>query len=190
MQNTKRMRKLSTFTFITLDGYYKGQNEEINWHKHGPEEGEFSAENLETGNILLFGRITYEMMASFWPTPMAYETFPIVAEGMTKAEKIVFSHTLEKADWENTRIVKDNMIEEVKKLKQYGENDLTLLGSGSILTQLAEANLVDEYQIMIDPVAIGTGTSLFKNINRQLDLKLVSTRTFKSGVVLLRYQPA
>ncbi len=184
------MRKLSTFTFISLDGYYKGQNEDISWHKHGPEEGEYSAESLKSENILLFGRTTYEMMASFWPTPMAYDAFPVVAEGMNKAQKIVFSRTLKKANWGNTRIICDNIVDEVKSLKQKAAKDLTLLGSGSILTQLAEAGLIDEYQIMIDPVAIGNGTPIFKNIKDQLDLKLINTRTFKSGVILLSYQPA
>lgn len=184
------MRKLSSFTFITLDGYYKGQNEVINWHKHGAEEGEFSANNLKSGNILLFGRTTYEMMASFWPTQMAKDSFPLVAEGMNKAEKIVFSKTLQKANWDHTRIISENMIEEVQKLKQQAANDLTLLGSGSILKQLAEAGLIDEYQIMIDPVAIGNGTPVFQNLKHQLDLKLTNTRTFKSGVILLSYHPA
>jgi dihydrofolate reductase len=189
VRKKQMMRKLSTFTFITLDGYYKGLNEEISWHKHGAEEGEYSAESLKSGNILLFGRSTYEMMASFWPIPMAYDSFPVVADGMNKAEKIVFSRTLQKADWENTSIISENMIEEVKKLKQHAAKDMTLLGSGSILAQLAEASLIDEYQIMIDPVAIGNGTPIFQNINRQIDLKLTNTRTFKSGVILLCYQP-
>jgi dihydrofolate reductase len=183
------MRKLFTFTFISLDGYYKGQNGDISWHKHGAEESEFSAENLKSGNILLFGRTTYEMMASFWPTPMALTSFPEVAAGMNKAEKIVFSRTLQKADWQNTTITSENMIEEVQKLKLHATKDMTLLGSGSILTQLAEAGLIDEYQVMIDPVAIGNGTSIFHNINRQLNLKLTTTRTFQSGIILLTYQP-
>lgn len=183
------MGKLSSFTFITLDGYYKGPNQDVSWHKHGAEEGEFSADNLKSGNILLFGRTTYQMMAGFWPSPMAYDTFPAVAEGMNKAEKIVFSRTLQKADWENTRIISEDMIEEVQKLKHYAQKNMTLLGSGNILTQLAEASLIDEYQIMIDPVAIGNGTPVFQNIKHHLDLKLTSTRTFKSGVILLCYQP-
>ncbi|MCU7551647.1 dihydrofolate reductase family protein [Chitinophagaceae bacterium LB-8] len=184
------MRKLSSFTFITLDGYYKGQDQDISWHKHGAEEGEFSAKSLKSGNILLFGRTTYEMMASYWPTQMAMDSFPLVAEGMNKAEKIVFSRTLQKANWEHTRIISENIIDAVQKLKQQGANDMTLLGSGSILRQLAEAGLIDEYQVMIDPVAIGSGTPIFQNLNHQIDLKLINTRTFKSGVILLSYQPA
>ena len=117
---------------------------------------------------------------------MARLNDPLIAEGMNNAEKIVFSKTLSNADWKNTRIVNDNILEQVKKLKA-ADGDLTILGSGSIVTQLAENGLIDEYQLMIDPVAIGQGTPLFKNINHQLDLKLVDSRTFKSGVILLRY---
>src|SRR5258705_1542759 len=183
------MRKLSIFNFVTLNGFFKGPGEDTSWHKHGGEEAEFSAENLKPGNILLFGRVTYEMMASFWHTPMAVENFPTVAEGMNKAEKIVFSRTLKKAVWQNTKVIKENIVEEIRKMKKLPGKDMTVLGSGSIITQLAEHGLIDEYQIMIDPVAIGKGTPIFNNLEHELDLKLISTRTFKSGVVLLSYQP-
>lgn len=183
------MRKVTVFNFVTLDGYFEGPKKgDISWHKHGAEENEYAVEGIKSESILLFGRVTYEMMASYWPTPMAMENDPIVAEGMNSAEKIVFSRTLEKAGWSNTRVVK-NMVEEIKKMKQMPGKDMTLLGSGSIVTQLAEQGLIDEYQIMVDPVAIGDGTSGFKNIRHRLDLKLTQTRTFKSGVVLLCYQP-
>jgi dihydrofolate reductase len=108
---------------------------------------------------------------------------------MNKAEKIVFSKTLKKADWQNTRIISENILDEIRKLKEGAGKGMTLLGSGSILTQMADAGLIDEYQIMIDPVAITKGTPIFKNIKHQLDLKLTNTRTFKSGAVLLCYRP-
>jgi len=108
---------------------------------------------------------------------------------MNKAEKIVFSRTLTKADWENTRIIKEDITGAIKQLKQTPGKDLCLLGSGSILTQLADAGLIDTYQFMVDPVALGDGTPAFKGLTKKLDLKLTSTRTFKSGVVLLNYQP-
>ncbi len=181
------MRKISSFTFITLNGCYKGSNEDISWHKHGEEEAAYSVESLKSMNILIFGRVTYEMMASFWPTPMAIETSPFVAEGMNKAEKIVFSKTLDKVEWNNSRLIKGDIIDEIKKLKQEPGNNMTILGSGSIVTQLAENDLIDEYQIMIDPVVIANGTPIFNNISSNLNLKLVSTRTFTSGVVLLCY---
>lgn len=183
------MGKLTVFNFLTLNGYYKGSNEDISWHKHGAEESEYAAEGAKSESTLLFGRITYEMMAGFWPTPMAKEQAPVVAEGMNKAEKIVFSRTLKKAEWNNTRIVSDNIFEEIKRLKQVAGKDMTILGSGSMVTQFAEKGLIDDYQFMVDPVVIGSGTPLFKDIGRKLDLKLTNARTFKSGVVLLSYQP-
>ena len=184
------MGKLTVFNFVTLNGYFKGPGGDLSWHKHEGEESEYASEGLQSGSILLFGRITYEMMAGWWPTPEAIKTNPEIANGMNDAEKIVFSRTLKKAGWNNTRLVKDNLTEEIKKLKQLPGRPVTLLGSGSILTQLAEQGLIDEYQIMVDPVALGDGTPIFKNIRHQLDLKLISTRTFKSGVVLLCYKPA
>jgi dihydrofolate reductase len=184
------MRNVTAFNFVTLNGYYKGPQEDISWHKHGVEENEYSLEMLKTGDILLFGRVTYEMMASYWPTPDAIRNFPMVAEGMNNAEKIVFSRTLKEVLWNHTRLVKGNIAEEIMKLKRTPGKDLTLLGSGSILTLLAEQGLIDEFQIMVDPVVLGDGTPIFKNIKHKLDLKLTSTQIFRSGVVLLCYQPA
>jgi dihydrofolate reductase len=183
------MNKLSVFNFVTLNGYFQGPEGDISWHRHGQEESEYAAEGLKGGSTLLFGRVTYEQMASFWPTPDALKNAKVVAEGMNKADKIVFSRTLKKAEWNNTRLVKDNMVEEIKRLKQIPGKGLTVLGSGSILTQLAEAGLIDEYQLMVDPVLLGNGTPIFKNLRHKLDLKLTMTRTFKSGVVVLCYQP-
>jgi len=183
------MRKLTAFNFLTLNGYFKGQKGDISWHRHGVEENQYAAEGLKAGNTLLFGRVTYEMMASYWPTPMAMKNDSTVAEGMNSAEKIVFSRTLTMAGWSNTRLVKDNIVEEMKKLKQTPGKDMTLLGSGSILAQFAEQSLIDEYHFMVDPVVLGDGTPLFKGIRHKLDLKLIGTKAFKSGVVLLSYEP-
>ena len=183
------MRKLSAFTFLTLNGFFKGANEDISWHRHGTEENEYAANSMEAGNTLLFGRKTYEMMASYWPTPMAAQNDPTVAEGMNNSDKIVFSQTLKKADWKNTRVIGGNIVEEVKKMKKENGNDLTILGSGSIVSLFSEHRLIDHYEIMIDPVALGGGTTLFKELKGKLDLKLISTKVFKSGVVLLSYEP-
>ncbi len=183
------MAKLGVFNFVTLNGYYKGTNEDISWHRHGGEEKTYSEEGAKSESILLFGRITYQMMAGYWPTALAAKNDPVVANGMNKSEKIVFSRTLKKVDWNNTRIVSENLVDEVKKLKRKRGKDLTILGSGSIVTQLAEAGLVDEYALMLDPVALGAGTPLFTGLKRKLNLKLTSTRPFKSGVVLLTYEP-
>lgn len=186
------MRKIGVFNFMTLDGYFEGPEKgEYAWHKHeqSSEEAEYAADNMQHNSVLLFGRLTYDQMVSFWPTENAVKMFPEVANGMNKAEKIVFSNTLKKSDWNNTQIIGGNIVEEVRKLKSTRGNDMTILGSGSIVTQFAENSLIDEFQFMIDPVAIGSGTSIFKGIKRQLDLKLVSTKTFEDGVVIVTYQP-
>lgn len=182
------MRKLTAFSFITLNGYFKGPGGDIGWHRHGEEEAEYSAEGLRSGNTLLFGRVTYQMMAGYWPSAEAIKLYPVVAEGMNGADKIVFSRTLKKAEWHNTTLMSGNIVEEIERMKRTTGNDMTILGSGSIISQCAEHGLIDEYQIMVDPVALGDGTPLFKGIDRKLDLRLIETRTFKSSAVLLSYQ--
>ncbi len=184
------MRKVSVFNFVTLNGFFKGPQGDISWtfdHQAATDESDHAIEGLQSGNVLLFGRVTYEMMANFWQSPMAQEKDPIVAEGMNKAEKIVFSRTLDKARWKNTRLVKDNLIEEIRRLKQQPGKDMTILGSGSIITQLAEEGLIDDYEVLVYPVALGKGTPLFDCLRHPLTLKMISAKTFKSGTVLLSY---
>ena len=184
------MRKLAVFNLMTLDGYIAGERGDISWHNVDEEFQELANAASNSGNTLLFGRITYELMAGFWPTPEAIRTDPIVAAGMNKSEKIVFSRTLQKADWNNTRLVKDDMLAEVRRLKQGAGKDLTLLGSGSIVAQFAEEGLIDEYQVLLNPVVIGKGKTMFEGLKRRLALKLVRTRMFGNGNVLLSYVPA
>ena len=181
------MRHLSSFTFITLNGFYKDINNHIDWHKHGSDEEQFSKNAMKQNNIILFGRVTYEMMASFWPTDMAKQSMPEVAKGMSDADKIVFSRNLKQADWQNTKVISGDLIAEVAKLKQEATKDMVILGSGTIVAQLSDHKLIDTYQVMIDPVAFGRGTSLFNNMEHQLDLVLKDAQTFRSGTVLLTY---
>ncbi len=183
------MRKISSFTFVTLNGYYKGNQGDTSWHKHGEEESKFSEEQLQSGNILLFGRITYEMMYSFWPTQVAKEMFPKVAERMEHADKMVISNTIQHPAWKNTVVIRGDIIEQLRKLKSTSGKDITILGSGSIIHLLTDAGLIDNYEIMIDPVVLGQGTPLFNGILNPLELELCDTRVFKSsGKVLLTYR--
>jgi dihydrofolate reductase len=184
------MRKLTVFNLMTLDGYIAGRGGDISWHNVDEEFQELANKASNSGNTLLFGRVTYELMAGFWPTPEAIRTDPVVAAGMNKAEKIVFSRTLQKVDWNNTRLVKDGMLSEVRRLKQGAGKELTVLGSGSIVAQLAEEGLIDEYEILLNPIALGKGKTMFDGLTHTLALKLVRTRTFGNGNVLLTYVPA
>jgi dihydrofolate reductase len=183
------MATLSVFNFITLNGCYQGPNGDISWHRHGAEENDYAKEGANSRSTLLFGRKTYEMMAMYWPTPMARQQAPDVAHGMNASSKVVFSRTLTNAAWENTRIVRSDPAEEIRRLKKESTGSLTILGSGSIVTLCAEHGLVDEYQIMVDPVLIGNGTPLAHTLSKTVGLTLTSSRAFKSGVVLLTYTP-
>lgn len=184
------MRKLTVYNFLTLNGFFKGPNEETDWHTHGEEEAKYSEESLSHDNILLFGRKTYNMMAGFWPTPQAKEMFPKVAAGMNQAEKIVFSTSPFEPTWENTQVISGDVVAKIRDLKKSSSKDMTILGSGAIISLFTDHGLIDEYQFMIDPVAIPDGTPIFKNIKQKLDLRLTGSKVFESGVVLLHYQRA
>jgi len=183
------MRKLFAFNMVTLDGFFEGPNRDISWHNVDDEFNQFAVEQANAVGAILFGRVTYELMASYWPTPAAQSDDPMVANLMNTLPKVVFSRTLERADWDNTRLIKDNVAEEVLKMKQEPGNDLAVFGSANLLSSLMQMNLVDEHRVMVNPVLIGSGTPLFRNIDQKVNLKLVKTRTFKSGNVLLYYQP-
>jgi dihydrofolate reductase len=183
------MQKLGAFNLITVDGYFAGANGDISWHRVDDEFQEYAEKNSNSGSTLLFGRITYELMASYWPTSEALKNDPVVAKGMNDSRKIVFSRTLKKAGWANTRLVKEDMVGEVRTLKGHNGPGLTILGSGSIVAQLAQESLIDEYQIMVNPLALGRGKTMFEGIRKPLDLKLTQMRAFKNGNVLLCYEP-
>lgn len=187
------MRRLSVFNNISLDGYFTGAGGDFSWAKDGmddPEFGAFVAGNASGEGELLFGRVTYEMMASFWPTPAAEAAMPEVAAGMNRSRKIVFSRRLAKVDWQNTRLMKGELVAEVRKLKLESGPGMAILGSGSITAQLAPTGLIDEFQYVVNPVALGAGRTLFEGLQQQLTLKLVRSRTFKNGKVYLCYVPA
>ena len=183
------MRKLIAYNFVTINGIYNGPDEDISWHNHKEEELKYSEDMLALNHILLFGRKTYEQMAGFWPTKVAKETMPAVAEGMNKAEKIVFSNRdFNGKLWENTHIMSGDIAKKIKKLKQLPGKDMALLGSGSIISLFTDHNLIDEFQIMVDPVAIGEGDLIFRGIKKTLLLELLNVKVFSSGAVLLNYK--
>jgi dihydrofolate reductase len=129
-------------------------------------------------------------MARYWPTPMAMKNDPVVAEGMNTLPKVVFSRTLEKASWGNTRLVKSDMLGEVRRMKKESGAGMAILGSGSIVTQLAQEGLIDEFQIMMNPVILGSGRTMFDGMEKKLSLTLTKMRAFGNGNVLLCYEPA
>ena len=185
------MRKLSVFNQVSVDGFFRSTDGDIGWMKErqgdDPEFRAFIGGNASGRSVLLFGRKTFEMMASFWPTPMAAAQMPEVAKGMNAAPKIVFSRTLKKAAWNNTTVLGGDLIGEVRKLKEAPGDPLVILGSGTIVAQLARAGLVDEYQLLVFPVVLGAGVTMFAGVDKPIDLRLESSRAFMNGTVFMVY---
>jgi dihydrofolate reductase len=187
------MRKLIVFNNVSLDGYIADRNGDMSWAHQPGDDAEwnaFVADNARGGGGLIFGRTTYQMMAHFWPTPQAVQALPELAARMNQLPKVVFSRTLGQASWSNTRLLRGDLADEIAKLKAAPGEDLAILGSGSIVGQAAEAGLVDEFQLVMNPIVLGQGTSMFGTIGEDLPMRLTKTRVFGNGNVLLCYQPA
>jgi dihydrofolate reductase len=184
------MAKLIVFNHVSLDGYFVDAHGDMSWaHKDDPEWHAFVENNASGDGTLLFGRVTYELMVSFWPTPAALEAMPEVATRMNALPKVVVSRTLERVTWQNTRLITGNLVTEVGNLKEQAAHDITILGSGSIVAQLAQAGLIDAYQITVNPLVLGKGRTLFEGMATALSLTLTETRTFQNGNVWLHYVP-
>jgi dihydrofolate reductase len=187
------MSRLTMFETISLDGYFTDANGDMSWAHRGDDDPEWTAfvsQNASGGGALLFGRVTYQMMESFWPTPIAAERMPVVARRMNEATKIVFSRTLKRATWNNTRLVREDPVAEVRRLKRESDVDMAILGSGSIVAQLAKAGLIDEYQLVVAPVLLGAGRTPFDGLDGRLPLRRTKSREFANGNVVLYYEPA
>jgi dihydrofolate reductase len=185
------MRKLIVFNSVTLDGYFTDMNGDMSWaHRNDEEWNAFVEGNASGGGVLLFGRVTYQMMASWWPTDMAIKAYPVVANQMNTLPKVVFSRTLDKATWNNTKLVKDNIGAEIRKMKNEPGPDMVIFGSGTVISQLTQERLIDEYQVVVVPVVIGKGKSMFDGVKEKLNLKLTQSRVFRNGNVFLCYAPA
>lgn len=184
------MSKVIFFMLTSLDGYFEGPGRDINWHKVDDEFNQFAIQQTGEFGALVFGRVTYELMTTYWPTEAAKRDDPIIAGLMNTLPKIVFSRTLKKVEWENTKLVKDNLVEEITNLKRQPGKDISIFGSSDLAVACIEQGLIDEFRIMVNPIILGDGKPLFKGIKDKLNLKLIKTKTFKSGNVLLCYEPA
>ncbi|HET7553121.1 MAG TPA: dihydrofolate reductase family protein [Gemmatimonadaceae bacterium] len=184
MQGT---RKVIVWNLITLDGYFEGPRSwDLDWHEYawGEELHRFSQEQLDGADLLLFGRVTYEGMASHWPSAKG-ET----AERMNRIRKMVFSSSLDRADWSNTTLVRDCVAGEVARLKDQPGKDILVIGSAALSATLLEHGLIDEYRLGLAPVVLGGGNPLFKPSSNTTPMDLIEARPLKSGCVLLRYRP-
>jgi dihydrofolate reductase len=182
------MGRISSYLQVSMDGYFAGPDGQIDWFKNNPdpEFEEFSLERAQGNSTLLFGRTTYEMMAGAWPRDEAHEDQPGMADVMGKSPKIVFSKSLrdveESPRWQNVEIRRDI---DAAVLRD-DDRDYTTLGSGSIVQQLTNLGLVDEYMFVVNPVLLGRGKNAFVGIDTA-DLDLSESRSFKNGLVWISY---
>lgn len=183
------MRKLYAFEMISVDGYHETSDRQLDWHNVDQEFNEFAIRQLDESGELVFGRVTYELMASYWPTAAAIEDDPEVATRMNEHPKIVVSGTLDRVDWANTRLIKGDLKDELTRLKEQPGKDIAILGSSSLTASLLEMGLVDELRLMVAPVLLGSGRSVFQGASGRNQVKLVEARPFASGNVLLTYKP-
>jgi dihydrofolate reductase len=187
------MRKLIAFEMLTLDGGYASTDGDFNWAHRRERDAEWDAfvqGNADSGGELVFGRVTYEMMASWWPTPAAAQNEPLVAERMNGRPKFVCSRTLHEASWNNTTLLRGDAVPQLRALKREPGTNLVILGSGALVAALAQAGLIDEYQLAIIPVVLGRrARPLFGSFESGMDLRLTQSRRFGNGNMLLCYEP-
>jgi dihydrofolate reductase len=174
---------------VSLDGFFEGPDHDLTWHRVDDEFDEFALEQLDGAAALVFGRVTYELMAGYWPGEDAARDDPRIAERMNGLPKSVFSRKLDRAGWTNTTLIRGDAAREMATLKHRSSGDFFLFGSADLAVTFTRGGLIDEYRLMMNPVLLGAGTPLFKGSGR-LELRLSGHRTFANGNVLLRYQPA
>jgi dihydrofolate reductase len=180
------MRKVIVSNLMALDGFFERPNKILDWVITDDEFFDYAKGLLRSADMLLFGRATYEYMASHWPTAPPDE----IADYMNNLPKVVFSKTLKSAGWDHSRVVQGNIAEEVLRMKQQPGKDMVIFGSAMLASHLLQETLIDEYRVILQPVLLGSGTPLFRDIRETISVKLKSAKVFGSGVTLLSYQRA
>ena len=187
------MRKVILLEHVSLDGFVAGPNGEMDWINFD-EALEKDVHALHaTTDAAIYGRVTFQMMESYWPTvlddPTAAQGSMNHARWLDAAAKIVISRSLDHVDWKNTIVIKDNIAEEIRRIKQQPGKDLWLIGSPSIAHIFMQHDLIDEYRLNVNPVVLGRGMPLFADADVRLPLILLDAKTYQCGVTALRYEP-
>lgn len=208
------MRKIVVFNLVSVDGYFAGPDGNIDWHNVDDEFNKFAVEQTSNFGAIIFGRTTYQMFEEYWPAaltdPKTSEDDRKIAKIIDDIEKIVFSKTLEKVTWKNTKLLHEIDPEEIKKWKMQSgppshkastgakamadksdgqSGDMVVFGSGTIVQAMTNLGLIDEYKLLVNPIILGKGKSMFQNV-KQLKLKLIETKEFGNGNILLSYRPS
>ena len=180
------MKKIFVFMNVSLDGYFEGPGHDISGFTKDYEA--FSSRPDQEIDTLLWGHKTYDMM-KFWSTPQGEETAPEIAKFMNERLKLVASHTPFEPGWRNVRVISGDVVGEVRRIKEQPGGNIIIFGSNTLCVSLMQVGLIDELQIVVNPVVFGEGTPLLKGLPEKTELTLLETRRFKSGAVLLAYQP-
>lgn len=187
------MRKIIVSEMVSMDGFFAGPNGEIDWHVVDEEFNQYAIDLLNNVDTIIFGRVTYQLFENYWPAaaenPSTSESDLKIAHKINNMTKIVFSKSLEKVEWKNARLVKEVIPEKIQKLKEQPGKEMVIYGSGSIVSTLTQLGLIDEYRLFVAPVLLGSGKPLVKGLKDKLNLKLLKTKNFNSGNVLLCYEP-
>jgi dihydrofolate reductase len=188
------MKKLIVFMHTSLDGFVAGPKGEMDWIHVDPEMFELAGKQTDEADMALYGRVTYEMMQAYWPTageqPNASKHDIEHSHWYNQVQKLVISKTLSEAGLKNTRVIRENINDEISKIKQGEGKDIVVFGSPSICHILMKHDLIDEYRLFINPILLGEGIPMFKDIEQRQQLTLVSDMIFKSGVACLHYSNA
>ncbi len=186
------MRNVISLMHVSLDGFTAGPNGELEWAIVDEESYEDVADLVTTVDTALYGRVTYQMMESYWPTvpanPSSTRDELRHAHWVENVHKIVFSTSLESVTWNNTRLVKEHIAAEVARLKRLPGEDMMIFGSPSVVHTLTQHGVIDEYRLYVNPLVLGDGVPLFKGSKDRINLELLRARTYRSGVVGLHYR--
>jgi len=187
------MRKVIVTMWVTLDGFIAGPNDDMSWIIVDDAMGAYEDAMVSAADTLVLGRVTYQSFAGAWPhvpdNPAASEGEKEYARKVNSLRKIVFSKTLETVEWNNSTLLHEISLDDIVALKNEVGKAIVIYGSASIVQALTTLGLIDEYQLLVHPVVLGGGKRLFKEGSDRTALRLVETKTFDSGVVLLTYQP-
>ena len=189
------MRKIIMTMWVTLDGFVSGPGSAMDWvtKYFDADMGQYEDDIVTAADTLILGRVTYQSFAGSWPhvpdNPSASEGEKAYARKLNAMRKLVFSRTLDKVEWNNSTQFKEIVPEEITKIKQEPGKNILIYGSASIVQAFTNLGLIDEYQLLVHPIVVGSGTPLFKGITKPVDLKLVRSENRKSGVVVLVYEP-
>jgi dihydrofolate reductase len=186
------MRKIVQFMHVSLDGFVAGPDGEMDWITVDDEIFDYAGHRTDNSDMALYGRVTFELMEGYWPTaadkPNASKHDKEHAAWYNKVDKVVLSRTFKGKNFKNTRIISDNIVAEVQKLKQGSDKEIIIFGSPGASHTLMAEGLIDEFWVFVSPILVGAGTPLFKNIRDKVNLKLIKSKEFKCGVVCLHYE--